>query len=173
MLRWRWRADREPGLIYNWTHLLCNLLGKFLLLLMLSGLWGYLCFLLLCFPGAGHPPGVLVSHDHWRAAPQSHRNGKTFMASNISASARLSQVIFDVLNRCLTWMIVAQRSCPRALKCCNIMQLSFWNSPSSNAVSQLAAGVSLARESASCWHPVAPSAPPSPCFEYVWARSQD
>lgn len=32
---------------------------------------------LMCFPGPGHPPGVLVSHDHWRAAPQSHRHSKS------------------------------------------------------------------------------------------------
>lgn len=31
----------------------------------------------MCFPGPGHPPGVLVSHDHWRAAPQSHRHSKS------------------------------------------------------------------------------------------------
>lgn len=30
----------------------------------------------MCFPDPGYPPGVLVSHDHWRAAPQSHRHGK-------------------------------------------------------------------------------------------------
>lgn len=32
---------------------------------------------LMCFPGPGHPPGVLVSHDHWWAAPQSHHHRKS------------------------------------------------------------------------------------------------
>ena len=40
---------------------------------------------------------------------------------------------------------------------------------SSATVSQLRATAFFAGESASCWHPADPSAPPSPCFEYVWA----
>lgn len=31
----------------------------------------------MCFPGPRRPPSVLVSHDHWRAAPRSHRCSKT------------------------------------------------------------------------------------------------
>lgn len=31
--------------------------------------------------GPGHPPGVLASHDHGRAAPQSHRHGKSSFCS--------------------------------------------------------------------------------------------
>lgn len=93
----RWRVVREPGLIYNWIHPLCNLLGLSVSGIsfyswLLSGLWGYFSFFasciwnhgrrhpsyqpLMCFPGPGHPPGILVGHDNWRAAPQSHYHGK-------------------------------------------------------------------------------------------------
>lgn len=67
----------------------------------------------------------------------------------------------------LTWML-AQRRFPRAPKCCDVTQLSLLNHAvpliewSSVSVSQLAAGVSLASESLSCWHPADPTAAPPP-----------